>query len=133
MPLTIDSASDAALPERRGPRHADCQATDTQPIRLGRYFAVAIAAGAVGVGIWMLVLKFTLAYDWTVAVSVALSGFATYTVGVLALVAGYNWLSCKFGWRYIWALPAEHRFSLDYAVPAAVLAGIIGGWFVWQY
>ncbi len=114
-------------------RHSSCQATNERPVRLGRYFAIVICAGAVGVGAWMLVLRFAFGNDWATAISVAVSGFATYSVGVLALVAMYNWLSCKFGWRYLWALPADIRFSLDFAIPAAVIAGIIVGWFVWQY
>jgi len=114
-------------------RHSSCQATNERPVRLGRYFAIVICAGAVGVGAWMLVLRFAFGDDWATAISVAASGFATYSVGVLALVAMYNWLSCKFGWRYLWALPADIRFSLDFAIPAAVIAGIIVGWFVWQY
>jgi hypothetical protein len=95
--------------------------------------AVTVAVGAIGVGMWMLALKFAFGDDWATAISVGASGFATYTVGVLALVALYNWLSCRFGWPYLWAIPANIHFSLDLAIPAAVLAGIIGGWFIWQY
>lgn len=114
-------------------RHSGCQATSERPLRLGRYFAIVIGAGAVGMGAWMLMLRFRLGDDWATAISVATSGFAAYSVGVLALVALYNWLSCRFSWRYLWALPADIHFSLDFAIPGAVLAGIIVGWFVWQY
>jgi hypothetical protein len=114
-------------------RHSSCQANNERPLRLGRYFAIVIGAGAVGVGAWMLMLRFAFGNDWATAISVAASGFATYSVGVLALVALYNWLSCKLGWRYLWALPADIHFSLDFAIPAAVIAGIVVGWFVWQY
>ncbi len=104
--------------------HARCQATNEHPLRLGRYFAIVIGTAAVGVGVWMLTLRFAFGNDWATALSVAASGFATYSDGVLALVALYNWLGCKFGWRYLWALPADIHFSLDSAIPVGASIGL---------
>lgn len=112
--------------------HSECQSDNEKPITLGKSFGAINGTFVLAAVVWALFLKFSGHHAWDYALSVAASGLATASVLLLAVVAAINWFACWFHWRYLWALPGDIRLPLDYAIPAAVVLGIVGGWLVWQ-
>lgn len=98
---------------------------------LGFTYAVLLAVGAIVAAVWGIAY-----YRWThqlvTTLSTAVSGFATYAVGLVALYVAAHQLAGFFRRLYDatrnWKLP----FSIDARVVIFGVLGLLGAWPLWR-
>jgi hypothetical protein len=98
---------------------------------LGFTYAVLLSFGALLTLLWGA-FYYNLSHDFTTAASTAASGFATYSVGLVAVSVAARQLSGFFAWLYKvtrkWKLPGSH----DLQVLIFGVLGIVAGYVLWQ-